>query len=404
MISVCQIGGRMQYAVARIFDSQQLLSKLYTDLCFDKFPFSLIKESTFFSKYGSTRKVNIDPRHIEHFPLLAYQYYKNKQNANTVALEYQNYMWMEEQFGKKVISQLKNDESEYLYVFNTASRIIGKYKDEKKIILEQCSLPFGQYRKAIISEFEKNSGWCKPDAIYSYLDESVEQFILHEREEWINAEYIIVPSASVKDSLISEGVNLSKIILVPYGINFSTAIDLPDQIDRKRFLPFTVSTVGYLELRKGIHHFLNVAKAYPSAQFRAIGKQGNLIPDDKLSELKKYVELTGHLDRLSLSTEFQRTHVLLFLTIGEGSATVVYEALSLGIPVITTKEAGSIIEHEVNGFIIEPDNTSLIIYYLEKLKDLDYYRYISMNALARSQYGNFESYKNRLLENLNFVH
>ena len=94
---------------------------------------------------------------------------------------------------------------------------------------------------------------------------------------------------------------------------------------------------------------------------------------------------------------------MLFLTIGEGSATVVYEALSLGIPVITTKEAGSIIEHEVNGFIIEPDNTSLIIYYLEKLKDPDYYRYISMNALARSQYGSFESYENRLLENLNFV-
>jgi len=404
LVSVCQIGGRMQYAVARIFESQQLLSKLYTDLCFDKFPFSLIKDATFFSKYGSTRKVNIDPRSIVHFPLLAYQYYQNKQNANTIALEYQNYMWMEERFGKKVLNNLRNDEAEYLYVFNTASRIIGKYKGEKKIILEQCSLPFGQYRKAIINEFEKNSGWCKPEAIYSYLDESVEQFILHEREEWINAEYIIVPSVSVKDSLIAEGVNQSKIILVPYGINFSTDIDLHDQIYKKRLLPFTITTIGYLELRKGIHHFLNVAKSYQSSPFRAIGKQGVLIPEAKLSELNKYVALTGHLDRFSLSKEFQRTHVLLFLTIGEGSATVVYEALSLGIPVITTKEAGSIIEHEVNGFIIEPDNTSLIIYYLEKLKDPDFYRYISMNALARSQYGNFEAYRNRLLENLNFVH
>lgn len=404
MISVCQIGGRMQYAVARIFDSQQLLSKLYTDLCFDKFPFSLIKESSFFSKYGSSRKVNIDPKKIEHFPLLAYQYYKNRQYANTVELEYQNYMWMENRFGNKVLNQLKNDGVEYLYTFNTASRTIGKFKGDKKIILEQCSLPFGQYRQAIIHEFEKNSGWCKPEAIYSYLDESVEQFILHEREEWLNAEYIIVPSVSVKDSLIAEGVNQSKIILVPYGINFSTDKDLRNQIDKKQLLPFTVTTIGYLELRKGIHHFLNVAKAYPSAQFRAIGRQGNLIPEAKLSELNKYVKLTGHLDRYSLSKEFQRTHVMLFLTIGEGSATVVYEALSLGIPVITTKEAGSIIEHEVNGFIIEPDNTSLIIYYLEKLKDPDYYHFISMNALARSQYGNFEAYKNRLLENLNFVH
>jgi glycosyltransferase involved in cell wall biosynthesis len=44
----------------------------------------------------------------------------------------------------------------------------------------------------------------------------------------------------------------------------------------------------------------------------------------------------------------------LFPTLSEGSANVVYEALSAGLPVITTPSAGSIIQDGVDGVIIPP--------------------------------------------------
>ncbi len=403
MISVCQIGGRMQYAVARIFDSDKLLNNLYTDICFDKFPFSMIAELNLFSKFSTNRRVNISTKHIVHFPFLAFQYYINSKKAKSLNLDYQNYLWMEKRFSNVVLNYLDSDNAQFLYTFNTASYHIGKHQSEKKIILEQCSLPFGQYREKILNEFQKYAEWCIPNSLDVLMNESVEQFIEHEREEWIDAEFIIAPSESVKNSLIMEGVDQSKILNIPYGINIVNNVDIVDQMEKKKAKPFTISTIGYLELRKGIHHFLNVAKVYPGAKFKAIGQLGYNMSEQKVLELNKFVELTGHLDRNELYKEFQCMHVLLFLTIGEGSATVIYEALSLGIPVITTKEAGSIVEHEKSGFIVEPDNTPLIVHYIEKLRDQDYYHYVSLNALERSRFGSFNAYKERLLENLTFV-
>jgi glycosyltransferase involved in cell wall biosynthesis len=39
-------------------------------------------------------------------------------------------------------------------------------------------------------------------------------------------------------------------------------------------------------------------------------------------------------------------------TLAEGSATVIYEALSFGIPVVTTNSAGSVMIHGQEGYIV----------------------------------------------------
>jgi len=89
--------------------------------------------------------------------------------------------------------------------------------------------------------------------------------------------------------------------------------------------------------------------------------------------------------------------VLLFLTIGEGSATVVYEALSLGIPVVTTRSCGSIVEDGVSGFIVDPDDYDKVVYCLELLSDPDFYGHMSEQAILRSAFGSTHAYTDRLI-------
>ena len=144
----------MQYAVARIFDSDKLLNNLYTDICFDKFPFSMIAELNLFSKFSTNRRVNISTKHIVHFPFLAFQYYINSKKAKSLNLDYQNYLWMEKRFSNVVLNYLDSDNAQFLYTFNTASYHIGKHQSEKKIILEQCSLLLGNNGGKILNNFK----------------------------------------------------------------------------------------------------------------------------------------------------------------------------------------------------------------------------------------------------------
>ena len=145
---------------------------------------------------------------------------------------------------------------------------------------------------------------------------------------------------------------------------------------------------------------MEIAKRYSDAYFLAIGKIADTIPENRLAELQKFVQCTGHLDRGQLEKQFETISVLLLLTIGEGSATVVYEALAKGIPVITTYACGSIVEDGISGFIVDRHDHHQIIERLERLSQPDFYHEMSCNAIMRSNYGSRTAYGDRLIYTL----
>jgi glycosyltransferase involved in cell wall biosynthesis len=71
-------------------------------------------------------------------------------------------------------------------------------------------------------------------------------------------------------------------------------------------------------------------------------------------EIKKYknnnVKFLGFVD---VKEYFKKSHIFIFPSLLEGSAKAVYEAMSYGLPVITTENAGSIIEDGKDGFIVD---------------------------------------------------
>jgi glycosyltransferase involved in cell wall biosynthesis len=50
--------------------------------------------------------------------------------------------------------------------------------------------------------------------------------------------------------------------------------------------------------------------------------------------------------------------VFVFPTLAEGSARVVFEAMAAGMAVITTPNAGSVVEHEKHGLLIRPGDAA----------------------------------------------
>jgi len=90
--------------------------------------------------------------------------------------------------------------------------------------------------------------------------------------------------------------------------------------------------------------------------------------------------------------------VFLLPSICEGSATVCYEALAAGLPVVTTENAGSVVRDGIDGFIVPIRDAAAVVARLETL-DRDRPLLESMARAARERAREFtlEKYGERLL-------
>jgi glycosyltransferase involved in cell wall biosynthesis len=85
----------------------------------------------------------------------------------------------------------------------------------------------------------------------------------------------------------------------------------------------------------------------------------------------------------------------------EGMAMVVMEALSFGLPVVTTEEAGSCITSGVNGFVCNAGEIDRMISYIGQLLIDRNLRYqISLATIPLIQKISFDNYRKKLIATL----
>jgi glycosyltransferase involved in cell wall biosynthesis len=120
-----------------------------------------------------------------------------------------------------------------------------------------------------------------------------------------------------------------------------------------------------------------------------------------LSQLRKHVEVVNSVPRSELEFHYRWADVLLLPTICEGSATVCYEALASGLPVITTENAGSVIRDGLDGYIVPVrDSDSIADRITRLIQTKGLLGSMSENALHRATEFTLERYTSRLLEAL----
>jgi glycosyltransferase involved in cell wall biosynthesis len=120
-----------------------------------------------------------------------------------------------------------------------------------------------------------------------------------------------------------------------------------------------------------------------------------------INELQKYTTLLGVAPRSEVQQQMAMADLLILPSLCEGSATVCYEALAAGLPVITTENAGSVVRHGVDGFIVPIRNVDAIVECVEKLaKDRALREWMSANARERAAEYTADAFGRRLLEAL----
>lgn len=207
----------------------------------------------------------------------------------------------------------------------------------------------------------------------------------HALETITNTSIFVCPSAFVADDLVANwGGQRDAIRIVPYAASrgWETIVPRP----RKGRVLFAGSAVR----RKGIHILAKTA--------RLLAQQGRddiefLVAGDVPDVVRNHPEANaltflGRVPRDKMRDHFAEADIFVLPTLAEGSATVVYEAMAVGLPVITTHEAGAPITAGIDGIIVPARDIEALATAITGLVD-DRDRRDKIAAMARQSATNF---------------
>jgi glycosyltransferase involved in cell wall biosynthesis len=265
-----------------------------------------------------------------------------------------------------------------------AARALGLWT-----VVEQIIAPRDVVDRLIAGEAARFPDWAEGRPADPYAA----AFARRERAEWAAADLIICPSDFVRDSVAAVGGPADNCVLIPYGIDISR-FDVPRRSRGRRLRVLTVGAVG---LRKGSPYVVEAARQMVGeAQFRMVGAIGAGLAGSLL--WSPNLELCGAVPRAEIAAHFAWADVFLLPSACEGSATVTYEALAAGLPVIATPNAGSVVEDGVSGHVVPLGETEPIVGALRTLAG-DAARLEAMSQAARARAADYDiaAYGRRLL-------
>ena len=179
------------------------------------------------------------------------------------------------------------------------------------------------------------------------------------------AQYHIVASKFSRDSVRFNGFTDEEILLVPYGVDSGTF-----KPHARPGNTLNVLFVGEINQRKGIAQILEAAVQMSGQEvsFELVGG-GQEFHRHLYDPFRQYVSFRGRISFAELIEAFGRADVFVFPSIGEGFGLVVLEALSAGLPVISSTNCvgADVIADFVNGFVIPAGDTQALVERIEWL-------------------------------------
>lgn len=360
-VLVAQLGARKHYQEPLLFHHWDLLDRLYTDFYSGHSGLAnLLRHPRIYNHLPNSIKKSLDRYEpnlknakIIHFPRFGYQYLQALKNSSPEQTS-QIFIWAGQNFCRRIIKYGLGD-AHTIYGFNSACLELFEYAKKRGLscILDQTLADYSLVHQLMLEEEQRWQGWSLRPFKVSEAD-----LELMEREhcEQDLADQIICGSSFVKDSLIPRGVEVKKISVVPLGrLKEESPIQYPPvtQTPQERGDGLRILFVGSVGLRKGIPYLLEALRQIKGKIPFTCKVAGSLeIRTERINEYNDVCDFVGRVPRSQVKDLYTWADVFVLPSICEGSAMVTYEALSFGVPIITTYNSGSVIRDELDGFIV----------------------------------------------------
>lgn len=369
-VLVAQLGARKHYQEALLFHRWGILDKFYTDLYSGHNQFvNLLRYPSIYNRLPNSLKKGLDRYEpglnnakIVHFPKFGYQYVQTLKKSSPEQAS-RVFAWGGKEFCQQILKHNLGNVNT-IYGFNSACLELFEYAKAQGIrcILDQTLADYSLVYKLLLEEEQCWQGWSLTPFTICNADLELMQ---REHQEQDLADRIICGSNFVKDSLIARKVDANKIFVVPLGrlkdeksIQHQPVI----QVSQERGDELRILFVGSVGLRKGIPYLLEALRQIEGRIRFTCKIAGSLeIKPDRVARYSNMCEFMGRVPRSQIKGLYAWADVFVLPSICEGSAMVTYEALSMGVPIITTYNSGSVIRDGIDGFIIPIKNTEAIV-------------------------------------------
>jgi glycosyltransferase involved in cell wall biosynthesis len=401
---VTQIGSREHYSVPRAFHLRGHLDHFYTDVWLRRSADWLKKRSGKVAALANRFHPGLPPEKVTAFNFATFRRLLNERlhgREQSMAERYNQFDAIGREFAENV--NLDLDRRGFApagaagFLFSTGALETAQYlrKHKVPVVVDQLD-PARLDETMVRAEMEKWPGWQElpgevPESYYQRL-----------AEEWRLADVILVNSNWSKKNLLQEGMDARKIIVVPLcyepelGPTASKAVEIESKQTspvstssglssiRDKDYPLTVLWIGQIILRKGIQYLFESARELQSTNIRFIvaGRIG--ISQLGLDAAPKNVSILGTIPRAQVIDLFRRADVFVLPTVSEGFALTQLEAMSFGLPIITTPNCGEVVTPGIDGIIIPAgDSHSLTEAILSLDRDRELLRTMSDKARAK---------------------
>ncbi len=241
------------------------------------------------------------------------------------------------------------------------------------------------------------------------------------RREWALADCIVVNSDFCREALVKQGVPAAKLMVIPLcyeanaekqkaetlkwernRVDTSPCIPLPDRggeedgsqksevsghvVGGPRSSTLRVLWLGQVNVRKGIHYLMQAAKllANEPVRFDVVGAIG-ILPG-AVTSAPHNMTFHGPVSRNRAAEWYRQADVFVLPTLSDGFGITQLEAMSHGLPVITTPCCGEVVSNGVDGFIVPPrDADTLARLFLRYLAEPELLRGQQQAALTKAK-------------------
>lgn len=206
------------------------------------------------------------------------------------------------------------------------------------------------------------------------------------------SDLLVCPSEFVRDDLVANhGVDSVRTCVISYAVssNWLVIASRPE--------PGRILFAGSANLRKGIHYLAVAATLLKGCC--SVFVAGGVSEKVRNHPSAKDLNFLGHLSKAEMAAEFVRADVFVFPSLAEGSAGVTAEALGAGVPVVTTRAAGSILRDGVDGIIVpERDAEALAEAVMSIVADRERRAAMSCAARERAQMFTWDGFARNVIE------
>ena len=163
----------------------------------------------------------------------------------------------------------------------------------------------------------------------------------------------VVASSYTAATLVENGIPRDQIHVVPYGVDFD---EYPCRTSAPpATAPFRIIWVGSMTQRKGLSYFLEAIRDLPQKNLEVLICGHHAIDQQVIHEYGiSSVRVLKGLPTADLTAELRAADLFVLPSLAEGFGHVILEAMSSGLPVLTTAStcAPDVLTHGEHGFIV----------------------------------------------------